>query len=143
MTSSPAPGEKGSFEAALAAANLSATRLGAVLAAVAMPAGIGLDQLTHPEKVTQFFWIRVLASLACLAILPLTWAPLLKKSPELLGCAVFLVCQCSVVVMIYRLEGPDSPYYAGLNSTVLAACLLFNWHWRYTALLCVATIVLD
>ncbi len=130
------------FEQQTIDATVSATRLGSVLAAIAIPSGVILDELTHPEQVADFLLIRLVSAILALLVLPLTYTPVFQRHPGWPAAALSMVCQGGVLVMMWRLGGYGSPYYAGLNATILAFCLLYNWHWKYMAFLCGSTVTL-
>ncbi len=111
--------------------NLSAARLGYVLAAVLMPGGIALDLIcVPPDKVIEFLLIRFGASVIALGMIGVSYLPLIGRHPVLLGAGAPLLCAVGIEVMILRLEGGLSPYYAGLNLCTLAMAVLYLWRWQ-------------
>jgi signal transduction histidine kinase len=119
------------FEASLADRNLAGARLGYVLSAVLMPAGFALDLVVVPDKVGEFLLIRACAALAAIALLLVSYVPWATKHPVLLGAGPPLVCATGIEIMIERLDGVVSPYYAGLNLCILAVAVLYTWRWQH------------
>jgi signal transduction histidine kinase len=120
------------FEQTLADVNLAGARLGYLLSAVLMPAGIVLDLVTAPEKALEFLTIRMLASALALALLGCTYLRLAARHPVLLGAGPPLVCAGGIEAMILHLDSAVTPYYAGLNACILAVAVLYTWRWQQT-----------
>ncbi|HKY39436.1 MAG TPA: ATP-binding protein [Polyangiaceae bacterium] len=118
------------FEEWLADVNLSAARLGYVLAAVLMPGGVALDLFCVPDKVGEFLLIRLGASVIACAAIAASYLPMVGRYPVLLGAGAPLLCAVGIEIMILRLEGGLSPYYAGLNLCTLAMAVLYLWRWQ-------------
>ncbi len=123
--------ENPSFEQHLAQVNLSGARLGYLLSAVLMPAGFTLDWAMAPDRLVQFLWFRLIACLAAMALLAVSYLPWAEQHPVLLGAGPPLICAGSIEAMIIVLGGVASPYYAGLNLCILAVGVLYTWHWRH------------
>ena len=119
------------FEAELAGRNVSGARLGYLLSAVLMPAGFTLDFAMAPSHVGEFLVIRLLSALVALVLLAVSYAPVAIRRPVILAAGPPLVCGAGIEAMILRLEGADSPYYAGLNLCILAIGVLYTLHWRH------------
>lgn len=118
-----------SVEERLATLNLSAARLGYLLSAALMPAGVVLDWITQREHALSFLWIRLGASLVALVLFGVSHLPGAKRFAVLLGAGPPLVCGTGIELMILRLGGYASPYYAGLNLCILAVGVLYTWRW--------------
>ncbi|MSP60914.1 MAG: response regulator [Myxococcales bacterium] len=127
---------RGAFEAEVAERNVSAARLACILVAVLMPAGVALDWLTHPEVVGEFLILRLGCSAISLLLLFLTYAGWARAHAFLVGAAPAFVCAAILEVMVERLEGHASPYYAGLNLCILGMGLVFTWRGRETMIIC-------
>jgi signal transduction histidine kinase len=122
------------FEASLAQVNLAGARLGYVLSALLMPAGFTLDLVTVPDQALAFFTIRACAGVVALALLAGSYLPGAERHPVLLGAGPPLVCATGIELMILRLNGVVSPYYAGLNLCILAVAVLYTWRWQQALL---------
>ena len=121
-------------EARLREVNLSAARLGYVLSAMLMPAGVVLDWMTTPEHVWPFLWIRLGASAVSFVVLGLSFWRVVAAHVVLLGSGPPLICAIAIELMILRLGGYASPYYAGLNLCILAVGVLYTWRWWQAAI---------
>ncbi len=118
------------FEESLEERNLAGARLGFVLSAVLMPAGFTLDLVTVPALAGDFFVVRSCAGLAALLFLALSyWGPA-KRHPVLLGAGPPIICAVGIELLILRLDGVVSSYYAGLNLCILAVAVLYVWRWQ-------------
>ena len=95
-----------------------------------MPAGVALDLLTVPGKVGEFLLIRLAASVIALAMLAVSYLPLLRRHPVPLGAGAVILCATGVEAMILRLDAGHTPYYAGLNLCSLAMAVLYTWRWQ-------------
>jgi signal transduction histidine kinase len=118
------------FEDSLTERNLAGARLGFLLSAVLMPAGFTLDWVTAPKLAAGFFGVRVLSALAALLLLALTYWEPAKRFPVLLGAGPPIVCAAGIEILILRLNGVVSSYYAGLNLCILAVAVLYVWRWQ-------------
>ena len=128
-----------SFEESLAATNLAGARLGYVLSALLMPTGVILDIAT-PGKIKTFLIIRFAGSAVALVCLGLTYVRGATRHPVLLGAGPPLICATGIELLIVRLNGATSPYYAGLNLCILAVAVLYTWRWQQAALVSCAII---
>jgi len=118
-----------SVESRLANVNLSGARLGYLLSAALMPAGVVLDVVTQPEQAWSFLWIRLSASVAALLLLAVSYLPTARGYVVLLGAGPPLICGSAIELMILRLDRQSSAYYAGLNLCILAIGVLYTWRW--------------
>lgn len=130
-----------SFAGRLAEINLAGTRLGYVLSAVLMPAGLLLDWLTQRPHVAEFLVIRVIAAVVALLLLAVTYLPRAREHTVLLGAGPPFVCAAGIQAMILRLGGYPSPYYAGLNLCILAVGVLYTWRWWQALAVCSVIVV--
>jgi len=124
------------FEAHIAQRNVEAARVCCLLAAVLMPAFAVLDWLTHPEMVRPFLVLRLGTSLLSIGLLVLTFASWARRVSVVLGAAPALLCAAMIEVMVVRLEGYSSPYYAGLCLCIMGVGVIFTWTMRQTAIAC-------
>jgi signal transduction histidine kinase len=127
------PARHPSFEESLAAINLAGARLGYVLSAVLMPAGMTLDFIVVPAKAKSFLVIRLAAGALALACLGLTYVRGATRYPVLLGAGPPLICASAIELLIVHLNSAISPYYAGLNLCILAVAVLYTWRWQQAA----------
>ncbi len=105
-----------------------------MLAAILVPATSLLDWMGAPERALEFLVLRGIVSALALVGVFLTYQRPLRRHPVALGAGSPLLCALAIEVMILRLEGPASPYYAGLNLCILAVAVLYTWHWKQSLL---------
>ncbi|HUA67867.1 MAG TPA: HAMP domain-containing sensor histidine kinase, partial [Candidatus Saccharimonadales bacterium] len=102
-------------------------KIACIMAFIFMPAGASLDYFVCPSNLGEF----LLARLLCSALLALIWGLLQSrvgiKFYRFLGFLVAFLPMAFISWMIYQTEGPNSPYYAGLNLVMLGAALLLRW----------------
>ena len=102
-------------------------KVGCALAFIFMLAGASLDFYVYHPYLFKFFEIRLL----CSALLGLIWFLLQTEIGirfyRVLGFLVAFLPLAFISWMIYVTDGPDSPYYAGLNLVMLGAALLLRW----------------
>ncbi len=102
-------------------------QVGCILGIIFMPAGISLDYFVYPEAVVPFLQLR----LGCSLLLGLVW--ILLKTPagikyyRPLGLVEVALPIIFISLMIYREDGPNSPYYAGLNLVLMGAGIVLRW----------------
>ncbi len=130
------------FAAELARRNVSGARLGYLLSAVLMPAGFTLDLAMAPQHFQEFLVFRLVASVAALVLLAVSYLPLAVRHPVILAAGPPLVCGAGIEAMVLQLEGADSPYYAGINLCILAVGVLYTLHWRHALAISVAVMLL-
>src|SRR5450755_890514 len=136
-----APPRHPSFEESLATINLAGARLGYLLSALLMPTGVILD-IAFPAKAKSFLVIRLAGVVLALACLGLTYVRGATRHPVLLGAGPPLICASGIELLMVRLSGAVSPYYAGLNLCILAVAFLYTWRWQQAALVSCAVLAL-
>src|SRR4051812_3819368 len=102
-------------------------KVGCLMAFIFVPAGASLDYFVYRAHLTEFIQVRFL----CSALLGLIWGLLQSKAGvkiyRVLGFFVAFLPMAFISWMIYKTDGPNSPYYAGLNLVMLGAALLLRW----------------
>ena len=116
-------------------------RIGIWISVVGMLAGVTLDYVVYPEKISLLFSIRLIAVAALLLMLFFlsrfqSDRPLVKG----LGVGMALVDVLTFTVMVFFLGGAISPYYAGINLVLLGMSVLLPWTLRETFWVCLASI---
>jgi two-component system, sensor histidine kinase PhcS len=91
-----------------------------------------LDILALPAKYSpQLFWEFLGLRLLCSALLIFIWwlvkTPFGFRNYRLLGLTLPALPTFFISLMIYKTDGPDSPYYAGLNLVLLGAAIVLRW----------------
>jgi len=108
--------------------------IGCFLVMALMPAGVVLDYFVYPSQIGFFLALR----LVCVLLAVLVWwfvrAPISKRFHRLLGLIVALLPVFFICWMIYATKDPTSPYYAGLNLSLLAIALIMRWSVELSAI---------
>src|ERR1039457_396645 len=102
-------------------------RVACIWAAVFDLAGSSLDALVYPPDVGEFFKLRLI----CAALLLFIWwfvkTPIGTRHYRLLGLILPALPTFFLSVIIYKTEGANSLYYAGLNLVLLGAAIILRW----------------
>jgi signal transduction histidine kinase len=102
-------------------------KVACVMAFIFMPAGASLDYFVYRD----YLWVFFKARLICDVLLALTWLALQSKiatyAYRFLGFLVVYLPMAFISWMIYRTDGANSIYYAGLNLVMLGAAILLRW----------------
>jgi signal transduction histidine kinase len=101
--------------------------VGCLLVMVLMPLGVVLDYFVYPQMVPAFFKVRLLCSLLEGLVLLSLRARFTEQLHRVLGLVVALLPVVFICWMIYRTDGPRSPYYAGINLILLAIAFIMRW----------------
>lgn len=125
-----------SFQAYIAEKNHTAVRLSCLLVAALMPAGVTLDLMTHKEHWQVFLGLRLVAAALAVGLWALAGLEAMRRHGYPIIVTLVLMCSAALELMIVKLEGARSPYYAGLNLVTLTAGLIFIWSGRQTLVVC-------
>ena len=101
--------------------------IGCFLVMALMPAGVVLDYFVYPAKLGFFLALRLVCVLLAVLVWRFVRAPISKQFHRLLGLFVALLPVFFICWMIYATKDPTSPYYAGLNLSLLAIALIMRW----------------
>ncbi len=107
---------------------ISTGKIGALLVVFLMPPGVVLDWWVYEDEVLPFLGIRLLGSVMGLLLWWLHTTSFGQRHVRWLGLPTPLAPAFCVAWMIYLKEGPDSPYYAGLNLVLLAVSVVLRWN---------------
>ena len=105
-------------------------RLAYVLGLFLIPSGWMLDYFVYPSLLWKHLEVRLICSallLPCLLILFTKWGQRHARITDK-GCTI--IPMLAVCWMIYTSEGAVSPYYAGLNFTLVGACLVLPYNFK-------------
>jgi signal transduction histidine kinase len=127
VTAKAEPDIRQAFERYEAQARISNTKVGCALVVFLMPAGSLLDYFVYPDKIWQFFGLRLLCSAVAGVIWLLLFTEVGQRSGRLMGLIVPLLPVVFIAGMIAAKEGFASPYYAGLNLVLLAVGAVLHW----------------
>jgi signal transduction histidine kinase len=92
-----------------------------------MPAGVILDLWVYPERVREFFQLRLICSVVAAAWWTLHQTSFGLQHYRLLGVPIAILPGFFIAWMISVTEGPASPYYAGLILVLLAVNAIVHW----------------
>jgi signal transduction histidine kinase len=92
-----------------------------------MPAGVILDLWVYPERVREFFQLRLVCSGVAAAWWTLHQTSFGLRHYRLLGVPIAILPGFFIAWMISVTEGPASPYYAGLILVLLAVNAIVHW----------------
>ena len=96
-----------------------------------------LDYFIAPTNLLHSFLIlRLVAAIILLSILLVAYPAIGKQYPAALGIIGPPIVGGSVSLMIVRMGGYESPYYAGLNLVILGVTLVMPFSLRESALTC-------
>lgn len=106
---------------------VSNVKVGCLLGVLLMPAGAVLDYFVYKT-----WWVDLLQlRLGCSLLIAIFWAivmtPLGNKYPRFLGVLLAMFPTACISWMIYRLDGSQSLYYAGLNLVLLVIGFVLHW----------------
>lgn len=105
-------------------------RIACLTAFVFMPAGSSLDWLVYPDQFGEFLTLRLICSALLLFIWWFVTTPFGARHYRALGLILPGLPSFFISLMIYRTEGAESVYYAGLNLVLLGAAMILRWSVR-------------
>jgi signal transduction histidine kinase len=100
------------------------SRIGCVVALFLVPAGMSLDYFVYPDKFVDFFLYRLLCDFFIGGIYFLHFTRFGVEKIAGLTLLWLIAIQVMISYMIYLTDGVDSPYYAGLNLSIIAIGIL-------------------
>src|SRR5688572_30204696 len=92
-----------------------------------MPAGVILDLWVYPERVREFFQLRLICSVVAAVWWSLHQTSFGLRHYRLLGVPIAILPGFFIAWMISVTEGPASPYYAALILVLLAVNAIVHW----------------
>ncbi len=110
--------------------NLRFARLTTSAAAALMPGGVVFDWFTQRDLFREFTLLRIGAALVCILLYRLTFARRANEFAFELGFAPILVSAIAIQIMIQKLGGYVSPYYAGISLRLTGTAIAFYWSLR-------------
>ncbi len=124
------------YQGFVRALELRLTKVGYVLALCLVPAAVTLDLFVYPELIRPIIILRLICDAMMLPCFGMLFTRMGRRYTRTLATTFLLVPMLSICWMIYASEGSDSPYYAGLNLVMLAACLLTTFGARDAMCFC-------
>jgi two-component system sensor histidine kinase PhcS len=105
-------------------------RVACLLGILLVPGFAVLDHFVYEEKQGLFFLFRI----GCAILIAFFYALLKTRFGErhyrLFGVTLVMLPASCVSAMIYCTEGAESPYYAGLNLTMMVLAVVLDWTFR-------------
>ena len=117
----------GAYRAHARAELLGRVRVGALLAAILVPAGAVLELVIDPGMVRTLLPARLVFGAVSLAIYGATRLPRAVRFAHPLSWLMGLQLATGVELVLLIGPGVASPYYAGLSVVIIALGLLFTW----------------
>ena len=112
------------------------TRVGVVLTMILVPAGSSLDYFVYPERLSDFFLIRMVCDLVMIPIYVSLFFSFGWRHINSLSTLWALTPTAAISMMIHMSEGSISPYYAGLNLMIIGTCQLLPYSLGEAVLYC-------
>ncbi|ADG68880.1 ATP-binding region ATPase domain protein [Planctopirus limnophila DSM 3776] len=110
------------------------TRIGCVLTLTLIPAGILLDLAGYPEAFYSILWARIVCEIVVGVVLATLFIIPDKVHVGLMSTIWAYSPTAAIAWMLYVTEGSVSPFYAGLNLTILGTCVLLPYNaWQALA----------
>src|SRR5665213_3133839 len=104
--------------------------LGYVLGLFLLPSGWLLDYFVYPTLLLPHLFVRLIFTAMLLQSLLLLLTKWGKKHARITDKGCTIIPMLAVCWMIYKSEGAVSPYYAGLNFTLVGACLVLPYTFK-------------
>jgi len=131
---------RSAYQAQLSVYWLRLAKVSALVALVLVPAGIALDYIIYPDEIREFAILRLLCNIVIGVSFIIYYTPIGKWLFKELTFFWLLSIQAMICYMILETEGAISPYYAGLNLSVLAVGIFLPTNTRETIFFSVATL---
>ena len=107
-----------------------AVTLGSLLCTILVPLFFLLDLVSKPNMIWPFALLRLFVTVVCGTVYFVSKTSLGKRVPYVLSLIVALSV-CGSIAMMCRLDqGPEDPYYAGINLPILGFAIMFPLNFR-------------
>lgn len=116
------------------------SKVGFILVLTCVPLGVILDLFVYHDRWRPFLAARLLCDVAAAPLYAALFAAWGRRWVNAIGLVWPLLPVVTISWMIYASNGAASPYYAGLNLVLLAACLLMPYTLAEALGLCLTTI---
>jgi two-component system sensor histidine kinase PhcS len=105
-------------------------RVACLLGIILVPGFAILDHFVYPEKQWLFFAFRISCSILIAVFYGLMRTRLGDNHYRVFGVTLVMLPASCVSAMIYCTKGAESPYYAGLNLTMMVLAVVLDWTFR-------------
>ncbi|MDQ7745164.1 sensor histidine kinase [Hydrogenophaga pseudoflava] len=113
-----------SYERQLSAFRLAYSKAGSITSIGLVLAGVGLDYFSYPERLTEFFLLRLLVASLTLGILMLLYTRMGAEQVRVLTMSWLVLPQVMIAWMIWLTSGVDSIYFVGLHLAMYAVGII-------------------
>lgn len=100
------------------------SKIGAFISASLIILGVGLDLATYPERVGEFFVLRLLTAGLSLAIMGVLFTDVGRRQVQWLTLCWLVLPQIMISWMIFQTDGVSSLYFVGLQLALFGVGLL-------------------
>lgn len=107
-----------------------AVTLGSLLCTILVPLFFLLDLVSKPNMIWPFALLRLFVTVVCGTVYFVSKTSLGKRFPYILSLVVALSVCGSIALMCRLDQGPEDPYYAGINLPILGFAIMFPLNFR-------------
>jgi len=112
------------YEQQLSDFRLAYSKAGSITSVVLVLAGCGLDYFSYPDRLLEFFFLRVLVVVLTLGVLLLLFTDFGRRHVRSLTMLWLLLPQIMIAFMIYVTDGAQSIYFVGLHLALYAVGII-------------------
>jgi two-component system, sensor histidine kinase PhcS len=118
------PRDTSPYERQLSAFRLAYSKAGSITSIGLVLAGVGLDYFSYPERLLEFFLLRLLVATLTLGILMLLYTRVGEQQVRVLTMTWLVLPQMMIAWMIWLTSGVDSIYFVGLHLAMYAVGII-------------------
>jgi len=112
------------------------TKTATILGCILYPIYSVLDLFVYPGHYLEFLLIRATVVGVCLSVFGLMHTKIGKTYPKVIGTLLYIVGCLSIVLMVHRVGGYESPYYAGVNLVLIVFLAILPMDLPRTLIIC-------
>jgi putative nucleotidyltransferase with HDIG domain len=112
------------------------TKTATILGCILYPIYSVLDFFVYPDHYLEFLLIRATVVGVCLSVFGLMHTKIGKSYPKVIGTLLYIVGCLSIVLMVHRVGGYESPYYAGVNLVLIVFLAILPMDLPRTLIIC-------
>jgi|GEM_PF-665242 len=132
------PALKGQFDLESRELSLRMLRLTCLIGTILFPLFGILDVIVFPSLLVEFWGLRLFEIAVCLAIYFAAKSKLIREHSLTAGMILMIISCLVIVAMCWMTGGPTSPYYAGINLTILVVIFVMILDARRVMIACLA-----